>query len=537
MTPDHRARAVTLAAILFLIAGALAPLIYMLGRAVMTLGDATGLAVLISGSSRQRALLVTTLQLACGTALGATAIGAPLAFFLTRLSFPGRTIFFLLVPLPLLIPSYVHTVCWIHLLAPTGWVPTHLPGLAHGLPSIYSLPGATWVLALSYYPIVTLLTWAGFSRQDADLEDAARIQAGQTHALLQVSWRLALPAVFAGTLFVFILALSNFAVPSMLRVPVYAMEIFHCFATLQQTDRAVLLALPLLLFSLAALTAILRLEKSPRYAIASAARRPGLLAAGRTGRWGTTFFSGVVLLFSVVIPLALLFQMTGSWQEWINALANARHDILVSFWTAILAASLTTALGAGLAFTVDTASRWKGHLVATSAVLSFAFPASAAGIGIVGIWNRGAPMGWVYGSVIILVVAYFCRYVALAIKPLRMAMLSIDPCLQESARLDAVSWWQTVRHALTPLCAAAIMAAWLLVYIFALTDLDTAILVHPPGSGTVPVRIYNLLHFGRQQWVGALSLVLIAMTLVPCAVALLIGEKAFNVSFEMHRRS
>ena len=68
-------------------------------------------------------------------------------------------------------------------------------------------------------------------------------------------WRITVPlvapSIVAAALVIFVLAVSEFGVPGVLRVRVYTTEIFTAFAALYDPGRAALLALPLLALCLA----------------------------------------------------------------------------------------------------------------------------------------------------------------------------------------------------------------------------------------------------------------------------------------------
>jgi hypothetical protein len=58
-------------------------------------------------------------------------------------------------------------------------------------------------------------------------------------------------------------------------------------------------------------------------------------------------------------------------------------------------------------------------------------------------------------------------------------------------------------------------AAWYVIYLLCLWDVETLVLIVPPGGETLAVRIFNLLHYGHNSQVNALCLVLLALGLLP----------------------
>ncbi len=510
-----------------LFAGALLPIIYVLFRSVISLENVSLVSQSISDWTRQLNLFRNTMVIAVGASLLSLILGAPLAFVLSRFSFAARSLFLLICPVPLLIPAYVHTICWMHLLGNHGFVSRLIQTAGISSADLYTPLGAIVIMALSYYPLVTLMSYVGFNQIDPDLEDAARLQTGAWKTLWGITANIAAPAILTGALFSCIFALSNFGVPSMLRQQVYSQEVFYQFSNLHEMDKAALYSLPILLLSLIALFGIRRLEKGHRFTISTATRKGNRLPLRR----GSLLVIGLLLLLhllSVGLPISVLFEMAGDWDNYVASLSNARHDILLSFWSSVVSATLILATGGILALMAWNGPRRAKGWLERACVLSFAFPAAAAGIGLIGIWNRGGPFQWVYSSLFILLIAFFCRYVSFAFKPVLTAANYIDPSLDESARLTGVSWRRRLLRVLAPLGGKGLIVAWFLVYLFSMIDLDTVILVHPPGQATLPVRIFNLLHFGRQEWVGALCLVLTGLTIIPYMIIMLWGSKKKN---------
>jgi iron(III) transport system permease protein len=184
---------------------------------------------------RQRGLLTNSALLACGTAILATLIGAPLGVALSRVPLPYKAALRVALAAPVTLPPYIVALAWIY----------------QGGAWIYSLPGAAIVLGLVFYPLSMLATEAAMRQVDGRLEEAALLIAPPGRVLLRITAPLVAPAILAAALVIFVLALSEFGVPGLLRVRVYPTEVFTAFAALYDVGRATLLTLPLLLLSTA----------------------------------------------------------------------------------------------------------------------------------------------------------------------------------------------------------------------------------------------------------------------------------------------
>ena len=60
----------------------------------------------------------------------------------------------------------------------------------------------------------------------------------------------------------------------------------------------------------------------------------------------------------------------------------------------------------------------------------------------------------------------------------------------------------------------SLMAAWILVFVLSVRELDTAILV-PAANEAVMIRVFNAVHFGRADFVAALALIVVFLIALP----------------------
>jgi ABC-type spermidine/putrescine transport system permease subunit II len=60
----------------------------------------------------------------------------------------------------------------------------------------------------------------------------------------------------------------------------------------------------------------------------------------------------------------------------------------------------------------------------------------------------------------------------------------------------------------------ALLGGATLVFVLAMREIDAAILV-PAANGTVLFRLYNAVHFGRDDFVAALALLVVFFVLLP----------------------
>ena len=79
----------------------------------------------------------------------------------------------------------------------------------------------------------------------------------------------------------------------------------------------------------------------------------------------------------------------------------------------------------------------------------------------------------------------------------------------------------TLWHIVVPMAKRGLVAAWIGGYVFCLRDLGISMVVYPPGSDTLPVRILTLMANGAPSLIAALCVILIVATLLPLGLVVL----------------
>jgi hypothetical protein len=72
-----------------------------------------------------------------------------------------------------------------------------------------------------------------------------------------------------------------------------------------------------------------------------------------------------------------------------------------------------------------------------------------------------------------------------------------------------------------PLVSFKLVIGWYMVFLLCLWDVESILLILPPGGETLAVRIFGLLHYGHNAQVNALCLILLFVALAPLGLILL----------------
>ena len=512
-------------ALVVLIAGAL-PLAWL---AIIALGDIT-----TSGpglvSSRTAALFVNTLLLGIVVAVLVGVVGTTFAVLLTKTDLPGRRVLLALLTFPLFLPPYILALGWFTVLGRHGLV----AAIAGGTTAIrasdlfFGLGGAVLVLTLAYTPIVMHLVRIGLRSIDPTIEESARLRLRWPWILWRIDLPLVAPAIALGMLVTFILVVGEFGVPAYLRYPVFSGAVFTEFAAFLNIRAAVIASIPLMLLVLAGLGAERYWLRAPAQSLGRVRLTP-LVAPLGAWRLAAALGAWTYALVTVVLPLAGLAREAGGGTSYRTALRGAASSIVVSVWTAAVAATIALAAALMLSYLVERSGSTRRNTVDTALLLLFAAPGTVLGVALIVLWNRPGLIG-IYTSVVILLIAYVAHYTPVAVRAVGVALQSISPAVEHAARLAGVAWITMVRRVLVPLLAPTLAGVWGITFVLCLRDLDLAMTVHPPGVETLPIRVYTLMANSSSGVTAALALLMVALTLAVMLVAAAVVAVARRVS-------
>lgn len=486
---------------------------------LLVLGAQVGLDDLaLLGEARVLSLLGRTFMLGVGAALIATVLGVPFGFFVARTNVPGVGLLRPLGAVPLFLPSLLVAVAWAPLCDLRG-------GLA-----------ATLILGFTTFPLVALFATRAFERVDAARAEAAQLIGGW-RASLRMELPLVAPAALAGAALAFAFAVNDYATPDYVssvgvKFNVYADEVFSSWSQLNDPGRAVAKALPLIAMTLLTLLPALRLRRRGALATQDGTfRRPTPYDLG-AWRWLALAFCLVPISIGALIPLArMTFEaaqgsalleagtlsaasFAGNLRESFGlAIERARGDLLNSVVFAVSAALVVVPLGLILGHAIERAPRRAGRALEIVSLLPIAMPAVLFGIGSILVWSRPATAD-LYASGTMAVLLYAGRFLPFGVLLLSGAVAAVDVRQEEAAALAGARPAKRLGRIVAPNVLGSMAGAFVLVFVFAMRELDSSILV-PAANKTAMLRLFNGVHFDRDEYVAALSLLIVFAILLP----------------------
>jgi iron(III) transport system permease protein len=439
-----------------------------------------------------------SLLLATTVAVAAAAIGTAAAWLVTRTDLPGRRVLRLLLPLPLVLPSFIGAFALIAAFATGGLLERVLSPLGvTGLPEVDGFAGAFAVLTLLTYPYVYLPAAARLRQLSPAMEESARLLGrGAAATFRTVVMPQAWPAVAGGALLVFLYVIADFGAVQLLRYDTLTRAIYANYLY----DPPVALALSLALGLLAIVVVVCQRR-------AAGARPPDQRREGRPlvvplGRWRAPAlaFVGGLLALALAAPVAVLVY----WAARGVSAGTSRPNSVVADPARLIEPALNTSLASAAAALVAVlvvlpvaflTARHRGRLGGGAAALvtgGFALPGLVIALALA-FWTLRSPgiIGALYQTLPLLVGAYALHFGALALGPAQVAAGSVPRRLDDAARTLGRGRLARLVSIDLPLMAPGLAAGAGLVLLSAMKELPVTLLLAPAGFPTLATRIWS----------------------------------------------
>jgi iron(III) transport system permease protein len=468
---------------------------------------------------RERTLgvLGRTLLLAATVTTASVLIGVPMAWLTARSDLPGRRWWTILGLLPLVVPSYVGGYAVVAAFGPRGALQSLLqPFGIERLPELYGFPGAALALTLFSYPYVVLSVRGALLRLDPAYEEVSRsLGRGPWRTFFDVTLPQLRPAITAGALLVALYSLADFGAVSLLQFDSFTRAIYVQYRASFDPTLAAVLALMLVACTAGVLLAESRLRGRGRYhRSGGGATRPGRIVRLGSWRWPALAFAALVVGLAVFVPVGTILFWLGrgliAGEPFVLVLGAAVNSVIASSLAAVLAvlASIPVAV---------LAVRHRGivaGLVERATYAGFALPGIVIGLAFVFVAARYLPA--VYQTLPLLLVAYLVRFAPEAVGITRSSLLQVSPRIEEVARTLGRRPAAVLREVTLPIIRPGLIAGGALVFLTAMKELPTTILLAPTGFDTLAVRIWSATSegfFARAAAPALLMVVVAALSL------------------------
>ncbi|HCK0914374.1 ABC transporter permease [Klebsiella michiganensis] len=536
----------TLAALLVLVA---LPLLFIVLQAIFPQFSAGSLGGAFSGVSTLIAdpqlptMLGGTLWVACGVALMSVVIGLPLGVLRGLFTIPLPRLWDLLFLIPFLTPPYIAALSWMLMLQSHGYLQQLTGWDLNDL--LFSRIGIVLVMTLNIFPVVYFAVSRSLLASGQRLAIVARVHgASAWRAFWHITLPMLSPALAAGMLLAFTLAIEEYGVPAALGsragLVMLTVGIEKKLAD-WPVDLPGASMLSLLLIAVALLAWWLQKRLTGDKEVTSVTGKPGENSGAELG-WLTL---PAVLVMAGVGGLAVV--MPGASMvltSLMSTLSGGIHadNVTLRHFAALfaqqgdalsaLATSLSLALAsAGVVGLVGLLAAWlvvvqkiKGSaFVDALSLLPAALPGVVVGVGLILLWNQPFWPVSPYNTWFMLLLSYCCLLLPWPVRYVSSALRQLGNNLEPAARVHGATALQALRLIVLPLVFPALLAAMLMVFAVASRELVTSLLLAPAGTQTVSVFIWRQFEQGSAgEGMAMASLTLFTgLGLMLCALALM----------------
>lgn len=468
-------------------------------------------------------------------------LGAPMAWVVSRTNMPMRGLVRAGVLGAFVTPGFVLAVAWILLAGPNAgllnklWV--WLTGAAKGPLDVFTMAGLVLVSVASTFPLAFILIYNTLEMMSSDVEEAARVLgAGTARVTWTVTLPLALPAIVASVILMFLETIILYGVPAMIGVPariyVITTQLFSLFEWPPRIGLAAALSLPLLLVTAGLLVMQRRLLARRSFATnrgKGGRRRPVDLGPAR---WVALGFCALVLLGTLVLPYLVIVWASVS-RVWVQALSSMSFTldhyrfVLLEFtggsrsiWNSVVTAVIAATIGVVIAVIV--AYLAERRIVRHAALLGFlamaplVIPGMVFAVGLFASYSQRPVV--LYGTLWILMLAYLTKFLPFAYMSCHAAIQSVYPELEHAAHVLGASRSRALRDITAPMIKAGLLGGWILIFIPAIKELSSSILLFTAPTTVIATAIIDLYQLPSWEGVAALSTILLVLNGVVIAV-------------------
>lgn len=485
-------------------------------------------------------LLLNTLWLLLGVGVGTAVLGVSLAWLTATCEFPGRKWLSWALLMPLAVPGYVLGFVFIGLLDFTGPVQTSLRetfGSAPQIP-IRSRGGVILVMTLTLYPYVYLVARNAFMTQGRRaLEAAQTLGMSRWKGFFHVALPMARPWIAGGLALVLMETLADFGTVAVFNYDTFTTAIYKAWFSFFNLTAASQLASVLVILVFLALLLEQRSRRQQRYGTGARSDSQERFHLNGAIRWLALGWCLLVLAVAFAIPMLQLISW--GWQSRGDFDSRYFGFLTRSLLLAGSAALLITCLGLLLGYALRHGRDHWLTLLGRFAVLGYALPGSVLAVGFFlpivwldRVWiDLGQQFGFgnarplLSGTVIVMLLAYLVRFLAVGFHPLDAALQRVTPSMDEAARNLGSTGSDLLRRVHLPLLRSGLATAAVLVFVDVMKEMPITLMTRPFGWDTLAVRIFEMTAEGEWQRAALPAATLVLAGLIPVILLMRSGER------------
>ena len=446
-------------------------------------------------------LLMKSCLIASSIALLSTLFGTVIAFLINKTNVKFRSFFKVSLLIPLFISPYILAVAWkdffFLFFNTTEFLSSYF--------------GVILVLTIVFTPLSMLIIGSALSNIDSQLEENGFIITSFKSVVFKIILPLIKPALISSFVLVFIFSISEFSVPAFFGIKVITTEIFVQFSAFYNHSLAIFQSALLVLICIMILFAERKhIADAPFLSINNKGLDTKIYKLERNKILGFLFILTWFLL-SVILPFITLFVQSfkNGTSKFIQAFELLMPTFIDSIGLAFIAAIIMVIIGFTAAYMSNRLAQKSFDWVL---LIIFAIPSTIFGISLIKFYNQ-ASFGFIYSSYAIIIIAYIGKFSFISAKLIGNALKQIPSSFDEAAQIAGIPYFARIQKILLPLVLPSLFIAFIISFIFSLSELGTSIMVYPPGTEIMSIKVFTIMANASQSLTSSMTLIVFSVTL------------------------
>ena len=493
--------------------------------------------------------LITSL----GACLVALLFGGVFSWLITRTNIRWKKVLSSLFIFPYIMPSWTIALAWYNVFknSVVGGVPGTFQALTGIEPPNWFAYGAfpiALVTGLHYAPFAYIMIGGVLRNMDANLEEAAMmLKTSRNRIVRKITIPMILPAILSTFLLVFSSAMSSFAVPQFLGLPVrYQVLTTQLYRTLNGINpgQGYCIAMIMILLSVGILAFNQRMVGTRKnYTTVTGKSSNISLINLKKARNVISVIAVVLILMVSILPLVSfalesVILKPGDYspsnftlQFWIgsaeeNSIANNEAGLLLNpnLWKALwnsIKLSIVCALTAGTLGLLAGYGIVRGRgtklakIVDNLAFFPYLMPSMAFSVIYLSMFStRRGPIPALYGSFFLLVLIGTVKYMPFASRSGINSMLQLSNQIEEAGEIIGVSWPKRMARLVIPIQKSSFISGYLLPFISCMRELSLFVLLVTPQNRVLTTLLFQYNEKGWSQYSNGINLMIVIIVLL-----------------------
>ncbi len=401
------------------------------------------------------------------------------------------------------VPSYIYALSYMNL---ARWIGKLLG--SSGTVYMMGIGPCIIVETLSFLPFACAAALMGLDQADADEWNAALLMQNADRTFRHVIFPRQMPYVLAMSAIIFVLSITDYSIPSLFQVNVYAMEIFSDYSATGKSVHSLRLSLPLVLIA----AVVIGLSFARVRKVTSPMRSGREVRPQYSGFMKMTgnLCSGITIL-QIALPVLSLLPWAG---DLAREFVSAGKELWYSCISGILAAVFSAVLSAGIALILagDEGIRRRRKIPKSVrilcwciAVLPLALPGVLTGISVLKLVSD-SPFYAIRSGSLMPALGLTAHYLPFSALIQFGCYVRLDEGKLRAAYLMEPGKGKAFLHVKLPMMVPGLIISGIVVFLLSLGDVGTSLMLMPPGKEPLSVKIYNYLHYGSSETVAVFCL-------------------------------